>query len=246
MKTRVRRLISAAFVLVFVLIVALLAGIGRSSRASLACCELDVKFTDTLEFFSEEDVRSCLEKHYGNYVGQRLDSVRLDAIERIFEEQSAVKNCEAWVTGDGTLHLLIDKCHPIVRFVCGKDEAYADETGKIVRLKDGFVADVPVIEGFIPSDSLWVGQVMDMIGYMKSHYWSDRISAMKADRNGEITLVSAEGGEKILFGTPTEVEEKFWRLGKYYSHILPSKDDGYYKTINVKYKKQIICSRTDI
>ena len=246
MKTIVRRLITAAFVLAFVLLTALLAGIGRSARASLACGELDVKFTDTLDFVSEDDVRSCLERNYGRYIGQRLDSVRLDKIESIMEEQSAIKECEAWTTDDGALHLLIERRHPRIRFICGDDEAYADEEGNVIRLKDGFVIDVPVIQGFIPEDREWVGQVLDMLDYMDKHYWNTRISAMKANSEGELVLTSAEGGEKILFGAPVDVEEKFWRLGKYYSHILPSKDDGYYKTINVKFKKQIICSRTGI
>lgn len=246
MRTIVRRLLTAAFVLAFVLIVALIAGIGRSTRASLACGELDVKFTDTLDFVNEEDVRACLEENYGRYIGQRLDSVRLDAIEQVLESQSSIKKCEAWTTGDGLLHLMIERSHPMIRFICGKEEAYADELGNVIRLKDGFVANVPVIEGFIPEDPEWVGQVLDMLDYMKAHYWNERISSMKANSEGELVLVSAEGGEKILFGSPTEVEEKFWRLGKYYSHILPSKEDGYYRTVNVKFKKQIICSRTDI
>lgn len=246
MTTKVRHLLTASFILAFVTVVGLIAGIGHSSRAALSCGDLDVQFTDSLDFVNEADVRACLEKYYGCYIGQRIDSVRLDDMERILEEQNAIRSCEAWTTDDGLLHLLIERRHPMIRFIDGSEEAYADEEGNILRLKDGFVADVPVIEGFIPEDPQWVGQVLGMLGYMDTHYWKERISAMKADRNGELILISAEGGEKILFGTPTEVEEKFWRLGKYYSHILPSKDEGYYRTVNVKFKKQIICSRTDI
>lgn len=246
MKTIVRRLITTAFVVAFVLLTALLAGIVRSSRASLVCGELDVKFTDTLDFVSEDDVRSCLERNYGSYIGQKLDSVKLGKIESAMEEQSAIKNCEAWTTDDGKLHLLIERRHPRIRFINGNDEAYADKEGNVIRLKDGFVIDVPVIQGPIPEDSTWVSQMLEMMDYMDKHYWNTRIGAMKVDSKGELVLTSAEGGEKILFGAPVDVEEKFWRLGKYYSHIVPSKDDGYYKTINVKFKKQIICSRTGI
>lgn len=246
MKARVRNLITLAFVLMFMLIVALLAAMGNSGRSMLTCGGIDVKFTDSLEFVSEEDVRGHVEKLYGSYIGQRLDSLGLARIEGILEEQSAIKTCEAWTTDDGILHLQISRRQPMARFTKGSECVYADDRGDLFPLQNGFVAHVPEISGTIPEDNVWVRQVISMLGYMQSHYWDKRISAIKATDDGEIILISAEGGEKILFGAPTEVEQKFWRLAKYYSHILPDKGDGYYKKINVKYNKQIICSRTDI
>lgn len=246
MKARVRTLITLAFVLMFMLVVALIAGIGSSARSMLTCGGIDVKFTDSLEFVSEEDVRLCVERLYGNYIGQRIDSVGLASIEGILEEQSAIKTCEAWTTDDGILHLQISRRQPLARFTKDGQIVYADDRGDLFPLQNGYVAHVPEVEGVIPSDKEWVLSVISMLNYMQSHYWDRRISTIKASDNGELTLVSAEGGEKILFGTPTDVEQKFWRLAKYYSHILPDKGDGYYRKINVKYNKQIICSRTDI
>ncbi|MCQ2187272.1 MAG: cell division protein FtsQ/DivIB [Bacteroidales bacterium] len=246
MKARVRHLITLAFVLMFVLIVALIASIGNSSRSMLTCGGIDVKFADSLEFVNEEDVRMCVERLYGSYIGQRLDSMGLARIEGILEEQSAIKTCEAWTTDDGLLHLLISRRQPLARFTKDGQSVYADDRGDLFPLQNGFIAHVPEITGVIPTDKEWVQQVTAMLDYMQSHYWDKRISSIRATDGGEIILTSAEGGEKILFGTPTDVEQKFWRLAKYYSHILPYKGDGYYRKINVKYNKQIICSRTDI
>ena len=246
MKARVRTLITLAFVLMFILLVALVAGMGNSARGMLTCGGIDVKFTDSLEFVTEEDVRLNVERLYGNYIGQRLDSMGLAKIEGILEEQSAIKSCEAWTTDDGILHLQISRRQPLVRFKKGSEIVYADDRGDLFPLQNGFIAHVPEINGIIPEDKEWVMQVISMLDYMQSHYWDSRISVIKATAGGEIIMVSAQGGEKILFGTPTDVEQKFWRLSKYYSHILPEKGDGYYRKINVKYNKQIICSRTDI
>ena len=246
MKTRVRHLLTLAFVLMFLLIVALIAGMGRSARSMLTCGGLEVCFTDSLEFVTEEDVRGYMDSKYGNYIGQRLDSVGLARIEDMLEAQSAIKGCEAWTTDDGILHLEISRRQPMARFVKGSEGVYADDRGDLFPLHNGFIAQVPEIDGVIPTDSEWVLQVLDMLKYMQSHYWNERISGIQATEGGELILTSAEGGEKILFGTPTDVEQKFWRLAKYYSHILPAKGDGYYRKINVKYNKQIICSRTDI
>lgn len=246
MTTRVRHLLTLAFVLMFILIVALIAGLGRGERMQMTCGGLDIRFTDSLEFISEDDIRDCVDKLYGNYIGQRIDSVGLARIEEILESQSVIKTCEAWTTDDGLLHLEIARRKPVARFTKGGSSVYADENGELFPMHGEYIAQVPVIEGIIPEDEQWVREVMGMISYMQGHYWNERIGSIRADDSGDIILTSANGGEKILFGPPTDVEKKFWRLSKYYSHILPAKGDGYYKKINVKYNKQIICSRTDI
>ena len=62
-------------------------------------------FADSLRFVSEQDIRDYLDKRYGPYIGERMDSVQLARIEDMLESRSAVMRAEAWTTDDGVLHV---------------------------------------------------------------------------------------------------------------------------------------------
>ena len=88
--------------------------------------------------------------------------------------------------------------------------------------------------------------VLALTRYMaKSKSLSGRITEMSVNAAGDIVMTPTYGNEVIVFGSPKDASEKFARLEKYYSHILPEKGEGYYKSVNVKYNGQIIC-RKDI
>ena len=56
-----------------------------------------------------------------------------------------------------------------------------------------------------------------------------------------MVLGLSDGKEKVLFGGSDGIKEKFNLLDDYYNYVRPSKDPGYYKTVNLKYHGQIIC-----
>lgn len=64
--------------------------------------------------------------------------------------------------------------------------------------------------------------------------------------NGDLWIQLYEGKEKFVFGQVTDIEQKFGGIEKYYNYIAPTKEGNYYKTVILKYKKQIICNQKDI
>ena len=56
-------------------------------------------------------------------------------------------------------------------------------------------------------------------------------------------MITRDGNERFIFGSPSGVDDKLARMEKYYKYILPEKGQGYYKTVNVKFDKQIICKK---
>ena len=78
---------------------------------------------------------------------------------------------------------------------------------------------------------------------MKKSKWEGRISKTQVQDNGDLVLVPVEGKEKIIFGRPENAQEKFAKVNEYYKRIKPAVEEGYYSTVNVKYKGQIICRK---
>lgn len=250
------------------LTVALLAGVavllwalGRGTdhtRAMRTCNGVDIVILDStsLGFVTKADIKGILEKEYGVYNGQPLDSVNLKKIENILQGRSAIRSAEAYTTGDGQLHILVTQREPAVRFQTGQGGYYADETGYIFPLQARYKSAVPVVKGEIPlnvpegfkgypateAERRWLQEITGLLGRIgKDRKWHGAFTSIEVTANGELVLRPAKGKEVFYFGGPDNYADKLARLEKYYTHIVPSREPGYYKSVNVKYEKQIIC-----
>ena len=251
MKIGLKHIACGALTAVLLTFYGMLGGCVHREDSRKLCDRLDVQFKDKLEFVTEEDVRGFLDRKYGVYIGVRLDSLDLDRMERMLEEKSVVLNSEAWTTRDGVLHVSIEQRAPVLRFQRGDKGFYVDKTGYVFPLHKSFTADVPVIEGAIPpiedgSRPEWTAGMLQLMEYARtSRVWKDRIEKISVNGAGEVEIKMSGSPERFILGFPDELDGKFGRIAKYYSHILPSVSEGYYKSVNLKYNKQIIC-RKDI
>lgn len=231
--------------------------LSKNRRHEIVCNSLKIEFTDSLKFIDEDNVRTHLDRNYGTYIGQRLDSVNLNRIEELFKERNSVTSAQAWTTDDGTLHLCISQRLPVLRFMNGDKGFYCDNTGFIFPLHKTFVADVPVIEGVIPivekasyngyptkeEDRLWLLEMIKWSEMLQNNKTiASLIEHIYIQENKDIALQMKSGKELFIFGDISDFKTKLKLVDKYYKSIAPIKE---YKTVNLKYKKQIIC-RTDI
>lgn len=252
-------------ILCIVLILASIVGIvflygsWDNKRQELTCEAVSIVFVDDYNFVSEEDIKGYLDQHYGAYIGQRLSEIDLSKIEKILDVRSAILKSEAYITDDGTLHIVVSQREPILRFQKGNDGFYVDERGFIFPLQKNYSAEVPVIEGNVPifynsgykgepkteKDAKWMQDVLYMMNYMKKSRasWLNRISNIMVEENGDFVLRPIEGKEKFIFGYPDNIEEKFAKMDRYYQDIKPTKEENYYSSVNLKYDKQIVCRK---
>ena len=256
MKPLVRKILLAVTVLILLIGTALLLTGSRAHRRMVTCKGLKVEYMDGHRFVNDADVKTWLEREYGSYVGQRLDSVDLARIEKILDEQSAILKSEAYTTEDGLLNVRISQREPVLRFQKGDTGFYVDDRGFIFPLQDKFTARVPIVDGAIPvhfepgykgkarteRERRWISDVMEMMAWIhKNKVWRDAIVQVSVSGNGDLVLIPREGNERFLFGAPVDVADKFGRIARYYEYIKPAQDRGPYKTVNVKFDRQIIC-----
>ena len=125
---------------------------GKEARKGLVCKGLEVAILDSLEnsFVSKADVRKYLDKEYGRYVGEKLDSLDLVKIEKIIDGRSAVKKSQAYVTKDSLLRIEVTQRKPVVRFQKKEGGFYADADGYIFPLQVSYASHVQIIDGDIP------------------------------------------------------------------------------------------------
>lgn len=229
----------------------------RRQRTCQGKGSLDVTITDSLErgFVGKADVARWLEKEYKAYAGLPLDSVDLAGIEKLVQAHSVVRDCQAWLTDDGILHVALSQREPVVRFDDGSNGYYADATGFVFPLQARGSADVPVVSGSIPlkiprgfkgypSDSVekeWLDQMIGMINTMRGTVWEHNIVKITVSPRKNLVLIPREGREQFIFGEPVRVEEKLLLMKAYYESVAPVHPQ--YRSVDLRYRGQIVCRK---
>ena len=250
-------IVAGAAALLTLAIVAII-GMSAGRERQLTCGGVNVEFADGYNFVTAEDIEGYLASEYGVYIGQRLDSVDLAKVERILDNKSAILKTEAYTTPDGKLNVKVFQREPVVRFQKGGNGFYADERGFLFPLQSNYTSQVPIIDGNVPltfesgykgeplteKEKLWLGRVIELVNHMKkTRIWAENISQITVRPGGDLVMVPRQGKELFIFGGPDNFEDKFSRMEKYYTSILPEKGEGYYSTVNVKYNGQIVCRK---
>ena len=219
---------------------------GVSLRKPLTCKGLNITITDIdcNSFVSKEDVTKYLDKEYGQYIDITLDSLDLDRVERILKEKSAINATEAYVTKDGMLNIKVTQRKPAVRFQGTDGGYYADADGRAFPLQKSYASHVPVVDGKIPkmTDTVKVVQTTALVNFLEnSPVWKGKFVQIRIDSKGDIILVPRKGQERFIIGQPYGIKEKAERMEMYYTHIIPAKGSGHYKTIDLRFDGQIVC-----
>lgn len=232
---------------------------SAKERHQVLCKEVAVTIADSLErrFVTAQDVKDCL-REYGNWNGQRIDSVDLKRIEHLLEGRSAIRGCEAYVTGDGMLHIRVSQREPVVRFQTAGNGYYADREGFIFPLQKNDAARVLVIDGAVPlkvargfkgrpeseAERRWLAEAIRLAGYMEQDKaWNHFFSQVTVLPGGDLVLIPEEGRERFLFGPARDLDAKFGRIRTYYEAIVPAGEPDRYGSVDVKFDKQIICKK---
>ena len=258
MKKGLRIAIIAGLACALALLILMIFGMNGIRKRQLTCGGVNVEFADGYNFVTAEDIAGYLDNEYGAYIGQRLDSVDLAKVERILDGKSAIMKTEAYTTADGMLNVKVFQREPVVRFQKGDNGFYADERGFLFPLQSNYTSQVPIIDGEVPltfasgykgepvseKEKVWLKEIIDLVNFMQeSKTWAENISQISVRPDGDLVMVPRQGKELFIFGQPDGFEEKFSKMGKYYTTILPQKGKGYYSTVNLKYNDQIICRK---
>lgn len=260
MKPIVRRGLGLLVILSFSIAGLISSKMGEKQRRGRTCqgkANLEVVVSDSLErhFVTRQDIEEWLDKEYRAYAGLPLDSVDLHRIEGIIAGHSAVRECQAWLTDDGILHVRLSQREPVVRFDDGRNGCYADAEGFIFPLQARGEADVPLISGNIPlkwkrgfkgfpeeeEERTWLMQAVALVHAMKGTSWEQTIGQIRADGNGDLVLLPREGKEAFIFGPPVGIDEKFRLLSAYYQRVAPLQKG--YKTVDLRYSGQLVCKK---
>lgn len=245
--TRLARcIIAAAFTAAFATGMGFLVKATRTGIFEVACSDTDITITNRNSFITPEFVREFVEGAYGTVVGMRLTDIDLDAIERKISSKSYVAGCEAWTTCNGILHISVSQKEPAFKFIDNGNGFYCDRNESVF----------PLQPGYDPETVIFTGAIRNALDSAYRHtlvVFADKVSKYDIPelekgnysilKNGDVVINTSDAS--IIFGEPDRFDGKDKLLSEWYSSVRTTREPNYYKTVNIKYKGQIIC-RTDM
>lgn len=208
-----------------------------------------------------EEINTLVTEKFGEIEGSPVTGIDLNDLENTVLANPYVSKCEVFQTMDGNLEMKVMVREPLVRIINENDiQFYLDYNGYAMPLSPSHPSHVLIANGrvkeyyFSPDkterplssfpDSSALQQVYPVAFYIsQDEFLKSFIDQIFINENHEMELVPKIGSQAILFGNADDAKEKLENLKTFYQKVMNQMDWNVYKTINLKYKNQVVCSK---
>jgi cell division protein FtsQ len=249
---------------ILLLYLILVLGFVKHKRMSVPVTKLNIEIAGNHRFVDTVDVNKMLTSN-GVYIDSiSLYSVNFDELEKLIEKNEAVEHAEVYADNYGVLNIIVNQRKPLIRVITVDYKGfYIDENGETMPLSDKYTAHVPVLNGYLTDEFIeslsndtlttlmrsqnynyTLQDVYEMMQYIAKHeLWSAQIQQVFINENKDLEIIPVVGNHVINLGSVSDYKTKLWKLEALYDEGIGKVDWNAYKTINLKYSNQIICSR---
>ena len=234
-----------------------LAGLGafaavRQAQRPVGAMVVNVANEFENYFISESGVTALLTN--GNtepVLNTRPEGPRLRELEARLKAHPFVRDAQVYRDLAGDLHADVRQNRPIARLShpdAGQD-TYVDAAGQPLPLSPLFTARVATVAraagvGLPPTffqDSSG-RRYLDFLRYVDEHpFWRAQVSQVVIEPGGKLSFSQQVGDQRVEFGLPESISEKFAKLMVFYRQIPSVLGWDTYHRVNVEYQNQIIC-----
>jgi cell division protein FtsQ len=191
--------------------------------------------------------------------GQIINNPETDKIEKFLIKNPYVDKVDSYFTVDGKLLINIKEKETIIRiYDVGKEGFYIDKNGEIFPISRQYAPRVIIANGHIKDkvsdfnsnihDSDYNKTVIQELFNLtklinQNELLKAQINQIYVNSKGEYDLIPELGDHVVQFGTFDNAQTKLNNLVAYYEKCLKSDNWDIYKTINLTYKDQIVCTK---
>ncbi len=204
--------------------------------------EIDLVDSDHIQLITQKDVALILKENDLNPIGKTVKDIRTESIEDVLHKNPMVKNVECYKTPSGIIHIRIEQRCPKLRVV-GMGSYYVDTDRKTLPVSPNYAAYVPVISGRV-TVSMATGKLFDFVTFLDDNpFWNAQIEQIFVRDDLKIELVPRVGDAIIELGTLDDYPSKLEKLRKLYVYGFNKIGWNRYKTIDLQYKNQVVCTK---
>lgn len=193
-------------------------------------------------FLTHAMVNKLLIQNDSTVKNQAKSMLDLYRLEKRVSENPYVENASVFLTIGGTLKSTIKQRTPIARIINKNNSYYVDKQGVKVPLSDNYSARVMLISGVKNDDD--IKEVLPLIRFiLDDDFLQKEVVGIEKFDDGEYQFSARSGNYKIDFGKLSEIDVKFKKLKAFYNKTFEDKTIQNYKSINLKYHNQVVCTK---
>lgn len=203
-------------------------------------------------FISERGVTALLTKGGKEPVlGTEPEGPRLRELEARLKAHPFVREAQVYRDLTGDLHADIRQNRPIARITHPDTrlDTYVDAEGHSLPLSPLFTARVATVArtGGASLSTVFFQdstgrRYLEFLRYVDEHpFWKAQVSEVFVEPGGKLSFTQQVGDQRIEFGLPENISEKFAKLMVFYRQIPSVLGWDTYHRVNVEYQNQIIC-----
>lgn len=191
-------------------------------------------------FVSSEELTAEIMPLLGDLTSRRISDIDLDSLQRYLIGLDKIETARVMALTDGRLRVRVTPMVPVARVWPSTGHSYyVNREGKRILASARYRLDVPQITGNYSPTAM-----LPLLDFLKKDSDADNLITMiSAADTANIILVPAIRGHVINIGTATDIPDKFRRLRRFYSEVMPVKGWEHYDTISLKWNRQIVATR---
>lgn len=193
-------------------------------------------------FVTPEMVNKLLIENFGGASTIKKENLDLKSIEQTINKHGLVDHSEVFVSVDGKLKTVVTQKTPIARVFNNSTSFYIDYKGGRMPLSDNFSARVPLLYGEI-NNSYSKDLVLLLRMIYEDDFLKKNIIGMKIQSDGSVIMKNRNYNYDIIFGRTIFMERKLNNYKAFFQKAVQDTLLESYKTINLKFTKQVVCTK---
>jgi cell division protein FtsQ len=192
-------------------------------------------------FITEEAVSKLLIQNQDHVAGQSKDIIDLNELETALKSNPMIKKAEVFMSVNGELSVEIKQKQPIAR-VHTNASYYIDDEGLYMPLSSNFAARVPLVTGNIKKNNLETvfqfAKAVNEDEFLKKH-----VIEIHQNDDETIDFKIRKSNFRVHLGTLKKLNKKINNFKAFYQKALKDNILNKYKLVNLKFDKQVICTK---
>lgn len=188
-------------------------------------------------------------KNYPNIIGEKLNKINLHNIEKLISQHPAINESEVYTYQSEsralkgkTINIDIIENKPIARLFSNQFNAYINYDGKLIP-KSINPTRLIVFTGSINNQIITNYLVEFAQTVYKDKFLNSLIEQVDITNNNEVKIYTKFSDQVVFFGKLESLKSKLYKLKEFYLTSLKNKNFAKYKSINLKFKNQVVCSK---
>ncbi|MFM1744256.1 MAG: hypothetical protein RLZZ630_193 [Bacteroidota bacterium] len=243
-------------------------GFVDQRQSALKCKTLKVNILneDEHDFIDRAEVEEIIQFN-GRVMGKTLGVINTGMLEKRILNNPYVKSAEVYSALDGTLHADLVQRDPIVRIInMNEEQFFIDNEGVFMPLAERYSPPVLVASGYIfnrfsegkvhysfhpgAADAQDFSRTIEQVYVLACRieadsFWSANTEQIYVNEHQELEMIPRVGSHRILLGDTVSLDDKLERLHHFYREGLSKTGWNKYSVINLKYKNQVVCTKTN-